>query len=1125
MTKASCVRQNTAMNNPLGDGSAGPANRGSFHNKASQSSATRGVGIERPLFPENLQPPPGFGKLSTVCDQPRGHTPRDGVHSFVLARSGAAEGTANHGIDRTNNDGFEQRTNAPLRHPEFEAYFNYEGRKFNELTAREKRQLEMAVHYPNIRNGIMRAPLYFREGSLAQPEATQSKLVSRIFGTREIFEKIFAHLIPRYEDLSSLCGASQLTARMVQSSWMHLDATGIDFLGWDQYCLTEVREMEAREETKRSTKDGQAKKARTRVFSPTVIISPVRPEDQGPARKVITNKAGYPLNSSVEAPEETSFAVSMTAHYKLLHFSYLNGYAIKHLVLHGMPWVNVAALQRIVSQMPRLEALGVHQCFLLTLADTQPFLRAVNAINKERSELTPPQPHIAADYSPFYYKGPPYKADGTGHLGEYGIVAEEKDWLDTQRAVPAQLFGIWDLCHKGHQDFFTPGTGFRAFLDRLPLRGLIDILRSIAALHDFYDNKHLSGVGVSRWCAISSHHDRDKPPLVSEELKHAMEMTVWQDLIIACNDGSMLQGRLRELLVLRGKVKLQRCRECNMHLPAYFFTANVLGWRAQDIICHGCQLGLNLLKHEWLLYRYRRDLAERIFRTENGKELSLSKVLRNIGKPARAEVKAEFGREAKPAREAIPSLPGRVDVKFLEAAQKMWEILTIGIPMQLRDVRKAVKAIDKIYDELPFKFRMEESAKREELERKELWLEFQLGINQRKSNDGAVASTCLSWEQLIREDRADIAIGSGKFVNHGPMHIFNLRANVASMLGRSGGLHEYWNVESDEESGVKGHDPRGFHNTASAGTASEAQSEESSVLGSNSKVTTTVNSSLMTLSTAGNYCGTSNRSERSSSRRARRVAPHLWKGPRVVAPALPQTPAPQHTVPSTHNVSQQKPMSYAAAASSQNAPSRQQPTKATEQPTTKVKVLHEQPAQTSPQSSKKLLPHQRRPQKTAQPVEHVPRHIQPAQATAQPPHKLLPHQRGPQKAAKPVEDVPRRTQPARTAPQPSEGLLPHQRQPLTAARAVQDVPQHTRPAQMTAHSQRNLLPHQRRPQMDSQATRTEPAAAAAAAPSQNLLPHQRGSKQAATTKPNETVPGREISPEEEADDAEFHKIL
>ncbi|KAI0862239.1 hypothetical protein F4860DRAFT_523342 [Xylaria cubensis] len=52
----------------------------------------------------------------------------------VIARSGAAAGTANRGIDRGND--VERSRKEPLHHPEIEDYYNC-GRKFTELTALE----------------------------------------------------------------------------------------------------------------------------------------------------------------------------------------------------------------------------------------------------------------------------------------------------------------------------------------------------------------------------------------------------------------------------------------------------------------------------------------------------------------------------------------------------------------------------------------------------------------------------------------------------------------------------------------------------------------------------------------------------------------------------------------------------------------------------------------------------------------------------------------------------------------------------------------------------------------------------------------------------------------------------
>lgn len=485
-----------------------------------------------------------------------------------------------------------------------------------------------------------------------------------------------------------------------------------------------------------------------------------------------------------------------------VHFSFINGYAIKNLVLHGMPWVNIAALERIANHMPKLEALGVHQCFLLTFVDTQRLLRAMRTVNKTGRRPRDPNHTSPVDFSPFYYKGSPYRSDGSGHIGEYGIIPEENDGIDSQRAITAQLLGIWNECHIGDQDFLTPGTGFRAFLERIPMRGLQKILRSIAALSDFYNRKYHSGGGSPQWCKIGEHppSDGDEPPIAPSELDLAMEVTVWQDLIIACHDKPLTEGQLSDWLVLRGQVKLHHCRVCDMHLPSYFYQARILALREDAYTCHGCQLRMSSERHVWRIFYRRRDLADEIFRNKKKEELSLCHVLRNIAKPAREEVRAGPGMKARPAQDAILSLPGAVDTKFYKAAQQLWGVLHLRLNHQLNFIRIQIEGVDRDYHGRSFEDRLELSEEKKVFERKIESLEFQLGIGQRKTYDGRLESTCLSWEQLIRQHRADIAIRNGTFVNNGPMHILNLGANVASMLGRAGGLPEYWRGDFQQAS-------------------------------------------------------------------------------------------------------------------------------------------------------------------------------------------------------------------------------------------------------------------------------------------------------------------------------------
>ncbi|KAI1314304.1 hypothetical protein F5Y03DRAFT_402513 [Xylaria venustula] len=777
----------------------------SFHTAPLEASPD--AKAEYPQFPQNLKPPHEFGALSMVHDKPRGPTSRDGVHNLVFARRKVAAKTNHY---QKHGDG-DLEINDALLHPEFLAYYNFEGRKINELTETEKNVLEMSVHYPNIPKGIMKGPLYFRVESFTKPRAKQPNLFCQIFGIPELFDKVMGSLVSRNEDMTNLSRVCQFTADKVQAFWMHLDAASSNFMGWDKDALADVRAKEAQKE-----RDDKTKKVEKRFFSPSIIISPVRPQDQGPLRKRIVNKAGYPVTPEVKEYEGTTFENSMVAHYKLLHLSYLNGHAIKHMVLNNLPWLNIQALQRIVPEMTKLEALGIHQCFLLTLGDANPLLHAINTINEKRAELN--QPHVAADFTPFYYKGPPYKPDGSGHIGEYGIVPEDKEWLHSTVAVTAQLLSIRALCYKGDQDFFTPGNGFRSFLNRLPIRTMDSILKCIENIHNFDTNKYLSDVGIPR---------DQKKPLISEELKHAMEVTLWQDLIVSCNGRPMLKEELEGMIVLRGKVTLTHCVKCKTNMPAYFFMAHVLARHPQDVLCHGCQLSIYLTRHKWHLYKDRRDLAEKIFTTKKFKERSLKKVLKNIAKPARP------WDSAKPtisARDEIICRPGMVDLDFQEEARKLWDHFTIEIPTRLQTVRTAINVIDEKYHDLSYEERLPKWEKRQELERAELQLEYELGTNQHNHYAGSLERPCRSWELDMQDFRAELALAEGRFVNNAPMPIFNLESNVSAMMGRSGGLPEYWKdyAESDDHDLVaeNTHDSLGTP-VCSPSTPVKIQTEES----------------------------------------------------------------------------------------------------------------------------------------------------------------------------------------------------------------------------------------------------------------------------------------------------------
>ncbi|KAI1174071.1 hypothetical protein F4777DRAFT_599980 [Nemania sp. FL0916] len=654
--------------------------------------------------------------------------------------------------------------NEPLNHPEFEGYYNYEGRRFSELTDLEKRWLEMVVHYPNIRNGIMKAPLNFRHRQFCHPGAQQPRLVRSVFGTAELSNKIVTHLIPRYEDLVNLCRASQLTAGMVESLWMHFDATKLDFLSWDLEKLSDVRNAEQESRSRGA-------EVRERFFSPSVFISPVREQDQKPD-SMMTNAAGYPVTPGVERSQETDFGISMRAHYNTLHFAFLNGGFIKHLLLHGMPWVTVEMLKCILPEMPKLEALGIHNCFLMALGESNNLLRNINKINRER--LARSEPHIQVDFSPFYFRGPPYKADGSGHLGEYGIVPEEVTTVCTTRAVTAQLLSIIDLCHSGKQDFLSPGTGFRSYLNRLPVRGLPDILTCVTDIHD-NDIRHL-------------HSDEIKP---SEKLDNDTQISLWEKLIIACEGMPMEAMVLRKLLIVRGEVSLAKCSICETEMAAYFYSKEQIRQCSTESVCLGCELTVwHQTQNTWRLRCHREELVDKIFVKNASSGRPLRCVLRNIGKRERPAVEGNpvTGEKATPGREAIIARPGMVDMDYYEKAMRLWEILTVEIPDSIRVARCEI-ALGSEFPNL--------LERNEELKKQVAMWEFQLGVAQHNNGTGSLFRPCRSWELNIREKRAEIALRNGTFENSGPMPIFNAVQNVADMLGSSGGLEEYWLEKKD----------------------------------------------------------------------------------------------------------------------------------------------------------------------------------------------------------------------------------------------------------------------------------------------------------------------------------------
>ncbi|KAI8626663.1 hypothetical protein F5Y19DRAFT_445708 [Xylariaceae sp. FL1651] len=470
-----------------------------------------------------------------------------------------------------------------------------------------------------------------------------------------------------------------------------------------------------------------------------------------------------------------------SANKSLVHVARLNGYIFTHVRLHGLPWLNMAALKRIIPAMPNLEALTVSQCFLLNFGATKSFVKLINKTNVERADLT--LPWLEADFIPFYFKGPKYKQGGHGgHVGEYGILPEDNGTFDTTRAVAAHLLKIWALCAKGRQDFFTPGKGFRAFLDMLPwkLYTLPTILKAISNIHDFNEHVHHSAVAnlAPRYTTGAQHRDGDdKPPVISPELKMAMELTLWQDLMVACNGRPMVKTELQDILVVRGALSLDCCRKCDTRMPAYFFQAHILSRRAEYVICHGCQLSTYLKDNIYRLYSQRRDLAKMIFKRDE-RECSLRHILKK-------------------------AKPGAIPKRFAGMTDALWHGFKDEIPAYIEKIHRGRYELDLQRPHLSHDDQIANYDARKKLERKELWEEFQLGLSQRVPELTAGVPMARSWEFNIRQYRADLALQTGDLVNSGPIPVYNANNAAVKMLDFVDYTRENMDPWSQENEGTR----------------------------------------------------------------------------------------------------------------------------------------------------------------------------------------------------------------------------------------------------------------------------------------------------------------------------------
>lgn len=323
--------------------------------------------------------------------------------------------------------------------------------------------------------------------------------------------------------------------------------------------------------------------------SPFVIMSKVRGHYYGAEDgEGAPNEKGYPAcpKGGYERPSAAGHVINT---YKMCKFVYmttltpeanmylvksihLRGHGMRILHLHSVSTLNVSMLKMCLDSLPHLEVLGVYNCELLHFGVTREFLQTiVNHNNQEDKKV------VRSDFSPYYYHGP--QCLSVGRKGEFGVVASDHGTVETRRAVTAILSTVVPLALDNGIDWFTPGTGMRQFLERIPF-ALGSLRYILEALYNLWDFEH----GV---------HHQSNDQLWSQG-SEAMRRTLYNDLVVAVNGRAMHREQLDNMMSSKGGLHLTRCSSCDVDLPAFFYTNESMSRVAGQKECSGCQLRFQL---------------------------------------------------------------------------------------------------------------------------------------------------------------------------------------------------------------------------------------------------------------------------------------------------------------------------------------------------------------------------------------------------------------------------------------------------------------------------------------------------------------------------------------------------
>ncbi|KAI0149938.1 hypothetical protein F4776DRAFT_672101 [Hypoxylon sp. NC0597] len=578
---------------------------------ASNGSLRRTM-VEQHLETAIAQRYPTFGGVSHLYKMDR---LGKGYHEFVFYRRN--RGTVDHGLGRRDEDTFECAKYNILRHPRQNDSNNpnYAAKNPGLVTGMDREMLAL-TNYPFLSHTVMSAPLLPRciprlgsqssqdtvvEGQFLMTTKKQPSALTKIFTTPELCLKILSEIGARWDDLGNLSRTCQMIMFALNEVSTHVDLTKGEFLNLD-FPNNDVDEANARATAEDIATNGKFMRPAPAEF---LILSNIRGQYLG-----AEDGEGEPDNQGYPAPPRGRYyrrnaEDRLPDTYRLFSTINVRGSRIRMLHFHSTPYLDVSVLEKCLDELPNLQVLGVHNCELLHFGMTVPLLEAIIARNKK-----PGASFVRSDFSPFYYYGRQRQDDG--RKGEYGVIPSDMGTVDTRRAVTAVLYTAVPLALKNGIDWFTPGTGLRKFLDRLPfsLGSIRYILEALFNLNHFKQGLYDEARGAKE----------QAPNLDSENdalWNYIMGRTLYNDLVIAVHGKAMDANALDSTMMSRGYFTLVTCAFCEAELPSYFFTEESANRRVDQIQCCGCQLQDLLSQQIDNFFQEKKEVVRSLFNDPN----------------------------------------------------------------------------------------------------------------------------------------------------------------------------------------------------------------------------------------------------------------------------------------------------------------------------------------------------------------------------------------------------------------------------------------------------------------------------------------------------------------------------